>query len=102
MQGSLQVGPTLYNQPKDYAQHLRNTGRGHLAKHLEEQLNPGNAATHVSWHAQVPISEDDREAMRKRFALITAQSKSGKSNRRKEAAPRGSALNPGLTPAGSK
>ena len=68
MQGALQVGPTLYNQPKDYMRHLRNTGRGHLAKHLEERLNPGNSATHVSWHAQVPISEEDRGAMRKRFA----------------------------------
>ena len=68
MQGALQVGPTLYNQPKDYMQHLRNTGRSHLAKHLEERLNPGNSATHVSWHAQVPISEEDRDAMRQRFA----------------------------------
>jgi arylsulfatase A-like enzyme len=74
MQGALQVGPTLYNQPKDYMEHLRNTGRGHLAQHLSGRLNPGNGATHVSWHAQLSVDEEDREAMRKRFAAsIMAQ-----------------------------
>lgn len=73
MQGALQVGPTLYNQPDVYAQHLRDTGRAHLADDLLERLHPHNGATHVSWHAQLPISEEDRARMRRRFeAMMSA------------------------------
>ena len=73
MQGALQVGPTLYNQPTVYADHLRKTGRAHLADDLMERLHPRNGATHVSWHAQQPISEEDRARMRRRFeALMSA------------------------------
>ena len=66
MQGALQAGPTLYNQPEVYMEHLRNTGRGHLADDLAARLQPTNGATQVSWHAQVPVSEQDRAAMRRR------------------------------------
>lgn len=73
MQGALQQGPILYNQPSEYVDHLRNTGRGHLADHLLEQLHPANGATHVSWHAQVPVHDDDRAAMRRRRAKLLAR-----------------------------
>jgi hypothetical protein len=72
MQGSLQTGPTLYNEPGRYLQHLRDTGRGQLAEDLETRLHPDNGATHVSWHAQVPLADDDRAAMRRRFAAYLA------------------------------
>lgn len=68
MQGSLQAGPALYNEPGRYLQHLRDTGRGHLAADLEARLHPDNGATHVSWHAQVPLADEDRAEMRRRFA----------------------------------
>ena len=45
MQGSLQIGPTLYNDPEGYAQHLRETGRAHLADDLRPRLAPDNGAT---------------------------------------------------------
>lgn len=67
MQNALQAGPTLYNQPEVYAQHLRDTGRVHSAEDLMERLHPKNGATHVSWHAQQPISQEDRDRMRRRF-----------------------------------
>jgi len=73
MQGSLQAGPTLYNEPGRYLQHLKDTGRGHLAEDLEARLHPHNGATHVSWHAQVPLADGDRAAMRRRFAAHLAQ-----------------------------
>jgi hypothetical protein len=75
MQGALQVGPTLYNQPEAYAEHLRNTGRAHLADDLMERLHPHNGATHVSWHAQQPISPEDRARMRRRFEAMMSTSK---------------------------
>ncbi|UZX03117.1 sulfatase [Arthrobacter sp. CDRTa11] len=55
MQISLQTGPTLYTDPEEYARHLRDTGREHLAKDLEERLHPANGAVPVSWHASAPI-----------------------------------------------
>lgn len=55
-------------------EHVRNTGRGHLAEDLMERLHPNNGATHVSWHAQIPLHEEDCAAMRKRRAAsIMAQ-----------------------------
>lgn len=68
MQGSLQTGPTLYNEPHRYAQHLRDTGRAHLADDLLSRLAPDNGATHVSWHAQEPLPGAERAAMRAQFA----------------------------------
>ncbi len=53
MQTTLQVGPTHYNDPVRYAQHLRDTGRAHLAEDLEERL--AALTVPVSWHApEVP------------------------------------------------
>ncbi|MBU3062528.1 sulfatase-like hydrolase/transferase [Nocardia sp. NEAU-G5] len=49
MQSTLQVGPTLYSQPDRYAQHLRDTGRAHLAEHMEANLSAVNVP--VPWHA---------------------------------------------------
>lgn len=51
MQTTLQVGPTYYNDPVRYAEHLRATGRAHLAEDLEERLATATGATPVSWHA---------------------------------------------------
>ena len=68
MHGVPQVEPTPYNRPSDYMEHIPNTGRGHLAEHLSEQLSPSNGATQVS------VYEADREPMCKRFiASIMAQ-----------------------------
>jgi arylsulfatase A-like enzyme len=55
MQISLQEGPTLYSRPEEYAQHLRDTGRTHLAEDLEARLEPHHGAVPVSWHASAPI-----------------------------------------------
>ncbi|WP_194923028.1 sulfatase family protein [Catenulispora pinisilvae] len=49
MQATLQTGPTYYNDPVRYAQHLRDTGRAHLAEDLEGRLASLNIP--VSWHA---------------------------------------------------
>ncbi len=74
MQAALQTGPTLYNRLEEYMEHVRDTGRGHLAEDLMERLHPNNGATNVSWHAPVPLHEEDRAAMRKRRAAsIMAQ-----------------------------
>ncbi|GAB2882910.1 sulfatase family protein [Streptomyces mayteni] len=51
MQTTLQTGPTYYNDPGQYARHLRDTGRAHLADDLAERLTPLGGATPVSWHA---------------------------------------------------
>ncbi|MEV6590088.1 hypothetical protein [Streptomyces acidicola] len=51
MQSTLQVGPTGYNDPLEYAEHLRATGRAHLADDLLERLATATGATPVSWHA---------------------------------------------------
>jgi hypothetical protein len=75
MQGSLQAGPTLYNQPEAYMEHLRSTGRSHLAEDLRERLQPNQGATQVSWHAQVPVSDKDRAAMRRRRELALSKTK---------------------------
>jgi arylsulfatase A-like enzyme len=75
VQGSLQAGPTLYNQPEAYMEHLRSTGRSHLAEDLRERLQPNQGATQVSWHAQVPVSAKDRAAMRRRRELALGKTK---------------------------
>lgn len=51
MQTSLMQGPTLYNDPALYAEHLRRTDRGHLAEDLEARLNPNNGTVVTSWTA---------------------------------------------------
>jgi hypothetical protein len=51
MQSTLQQGPALYNPPHEYAEHLRRTGREHLAKDLEERLAIASGTVPVSWHA---------------------------------------------------
>ncbi|MBF9069039.1 sulfatase family protein [Streptacidiphilus fuscans] len=48
MQATLQTGPQ-YNDPVRYAQHLRDTGRAHLAEDLEARL--AHLTVPVSWHA---------------------------------------------------
>ncbi len=52
MQTALHQGPTLYNDPELYAEHLRRTGREHLAEHLEERLRPRHGGSVTSWTAQ--------------------------------------------------
>ena len=51
---TLQHGPALYNDPQEYAEHLRRTGREHLAKDLEERLAVAAGTVPVSWHACMP------------------------------------------------
>lgn len=46
---TLHTGPTYYNDPATYAQHLRETGRSHLAEDLEQRLSSHTIT--VSWHA---------------------------------------------------
>ncbi|MCM0621362.1 sulfatase family protein [Nocardioides bruguierae] len=60
MQTTLQTGPTYYNDPVTYAQHLRDTGRAHLADDLMERLAAASGATPVSWHAQEPSWTPER------------------------------------------
>lgn len=52
MQTALQQGPTLYNDPDLYIEHLRRTGRDHLADDLRARLTPDNGAVVTSWTAQ--------------------------------------------------
>ncbi|MEV6072401.1 sulfatase [Nocardia sp. NPDC052001] len=68
MQTTLQTGPTYYNDPVRYAQHLRDTGRAHLAADLEERLR--TLTIPVSWHAP------DRprvEALRNRWMQVLSE-----------------------------
>jgi arylsulfatase A-like enzyme len=51
MMATLNVGPVYYNDPARYVEHLRATGRGHLADDLERRLAAVPGATRVSWHA---------------------------------------------------
>jgi arylsulfatase A-like enzyme len=51
MQTTLQTGPVYYNDPGRYMDHLRNTGRAHLAEDLKQRLAVATGATPVSWHA---------------------------------------------------
>jgi arylsulfatase A-like enzyme len=51
MQATLQTGPVYYNDPGRYMEHLRSTGRAHLAEDLKERLAAATGATPVSWHA---------------------------------------------------
>ncbi|MQA33165.1 sulfatase family protein [Modestobacter roseus] len=70
MQTTLQVGPTYYNDPVMYAEHLRATGRAHLADDLERQLSTAIGATPVSWHASEQSWTPER---RTRMAALFAQ-----------------------------
>lgn len=47
MQTTLQPGPTYYNDPSQYAQHLRDTRRAHLADDLEQRLQETTRAVSV-------------------------------------------------------
>lgn len=49
MQATLQTGPTYYSDPVRYRQHLRDTGRAHLADDLDRRLESLDIP--VSWHA---------------------------------------------------
>jgi hypothetical protein len=72
MQTTLQTGPTYYNDPVRYAQHLRDTGRAHLADDLEERLR--TLTIPVSWHAP------DRprvEALRNRWMQVLTEAAAG-------------------------
>lgn len=51
---TLKDGPALYNDPATYAEHLRNTGRDHLAKDLEDRLAVAAGTVEVSWHPGLP------------------------------------------------
>jgi arylsulfatase A-like enzyme len=51
MQTTLQRGPTYYNDPAKYAQHLRDTNRAQLAKDLEARLVTVSHGVPVSWHS---------------------------------------------------
>lgn len=53
MQTTLQNGPALYNDPELYMEHLRRTGRAHLADDLYQRLNPGTGSVAVSWQPPV-------------------------------------------------
>lgn len=53
MQTTLQNGPALYNDPELYMEHLRRTGRAHLAEDLHSRLHPHTGAVAVSWQAPV-------------------------------------------------
>jgi hypothetical protein len=54
MQTTLQTGPTYYTDPVGYAQHLRATGRAHLADDLEAGLAAAPGDSPVSWHVGEP------------------------------------------------
>ncbi|MEU6786425.1 sulfatase [Nonomuraea angiospora] len=62
MQTTLQVGPTYYNDPVRYMEHLRATGRAHLADDLAERLSTATGATPVSWHATAAAWTPERHA----------------------------------------
>ncbi len=51
---TLQDGPAMYNNPVKYAEHLRATGREHLAKDLEDRLATAAGTVPVSWHTPMP------------------------------------------------
>ncbi len=51
---ALQEGPTLYTDPEAYAEHLRATGRAHLADDLERLLATAAGTVPVSWHPSTP------------------------------------------------
>jgi hypothetical protein len=62
MQNTLQTGPVYYNDPGRYMEHLRSTGRGHLAEDLKERLAAATGATPVSWHApEIPWTPERHE-----------------------------------------
>ncbi|MFE3454858.1 sulfatase [Nonomuraea sp. NPDC059194] len=57
LQTALQQGPVLYNDPEIYMEHLRSTGRAHLAKDLHARLNPGVGTVATSWEAPAPAQD---------------------------------------------
>jgi predicted TIM-barrel fold metal-dependent hydrolase len=68
----LQVGPTYYNDPVRYQEHLRATGRGHLADDLAERLSAATGATPVSWHAPEAAWTPERHAAWDRMIAAAA------------------------------
>ncbi|MGW5112180.1 sulfatase family protein [Nocardia sp. NPDC004123] len=68
MQTSLQNGPTLYNDPGDYIQHLRDTGRDDQADDLHERLHPSNGAIGASWTAEGPLMPPEQREILKAYA----------------------------------
>jgi arylsulfatase A-like enzyme len=68
MQTTLQVGPTYYNDPVAYGEHLRATDRAHLADDLERRLAEATGATPVSWHApDIPWTPEKRALVARMF-----------------------------------
>ncbi|MFE3055140.1 sulfatase [Nocardia sp. NPDC059239] len=74
MQTTLQLGPTLYNQPEEYMRHLRETGRAEQADDLYRRLHPDNGALGASWTAQGPLMAPEERAIFMNF--VAAQKKS--------------------------
>ncbi|SLF48467.1 sulfatase [Mycobacteroides abscessus subsp. bolletii] len=77
MQTTLQLGPTLYNDPVEYMQHLRATGRAEQADDLDRRLHPNNGALGASWTAQGPLMPPEESAMFKRFLSAHANPVAG-------------------------
>ncbi|MUL67860.1 hypothetical protein BOO86_25540 [Mycobacterium sp. CBMA 234] len=73
MQTTLQQGPTLYNDPKQYMEHLRATGRAEHADDLHRRLHPDNGALGTSWTAQGPLMPAEERAMFKAFFAAREQ-----------------------------
>lgn len=70
MMTTLNVGPTYYNDPARYIEHLRATGRAHLADDLLQRLTAVPGATPVSWHApDEPWPPGRHEALARRFRV---------------------------------
>ncbi|MGF6881312.1 arylsulfatase A-like enzyme [Nocardia sp. GAS34] len=67
MQVTLQNGPVLYNQPEQYMEHLRATGRAEQAEDLHRRLHPDNGALGASWTAQGPLMNPEERALFQRF-----------------------------------
>lgn len=51
MQITLGTGPTFYNDPKDYMEHLRSTGRAHLANDLLGRVSVAAGTPSVWWES---------------------------------------------------
>ncbi len=67
MQITLQNGPILYNQPEQFMEHLRATGRADQAEDLHRRLHPDNGALGASWTAQGPLMNPEERALFQRF-----------------------------------
>ncbi|MFF8772107.1 sulfatase [Kitasatospora sp. NPDC015120] len=73
MQSTLQAGPVYYNDPARYADHLRATGRAHLAEDLEARLH--SLTVPVPWHT--PHKPRTAELVQKWRELAQRQQRTG-------------------------